>query len=540
MHQPWKNMSLRCYGVVMKIYWLLLLVELAKCQSIFPPRNVSCPFSSDCTCSSTQCSGPIDVWCTDQRQFPIFTANSNCEVASLLIEGQYDNVPSRGLAAFTDRVFNLKLISKTSTILQFDPQAFQGSIGLFLERFELEDERALTEFPSALKAFKKLHTLILNNTAIARIPHGILSEKILETLRISNSRINDIDRDALVNLPFLFSFELPGNNLTAFPRDALLPVMPSLRSLDLSNNQIILLETGSFHGFDRLKQLNLSGNPLALLENGSLNGLERSLMDLDLSKCMITDFPTASLNTLTSLKTLDLSENRITAIPRNAFSGMSNLVKVNLENNPIKVIEPGAFVHATFDTLTLRASKMQQLDLETFLGSTTLTKIVVADNPMLKTVFSSKNNLESEYALKEIHLYNNNITNLDYSLSDWLSREGSKVTIEQNEFFDCNETAVSWLAAVQKCFQSSQLDVGNVKCAPVTIEEELFGNFTTLESTLNRINVDCRQFLTSTTARTTLKPTSKRRNSATSLYINSGVVVLVVSRIVGSMTGILP
>lgn len=93
---------------------------------------------------------------------------------------------------------------------------------------------------------------------------------------------------------------------------------PTLRSLDLSANNIDNLPAAIFSGLGKLTHLRLNGNKMIYIADRALEGL-------------------------LSLSTIDLSENRINSLPPELFNEARNVEQIYLQNNSLNVLAPGIF-----------------------------------------------------------------------------------------------------------------------------------------------------------------------------------------------------
>lgn len=102
---------------------------------------------------------------------------------------------------------------------------------------------------------------------------------------------------------------LDNNRLRHIPIESV-QRLRNLIKLDLSQNQIIVLENDTFKGLDRLSTLILSFNQLECME-------ETSLKDLS------------------SLRILSLHGNSLSMLPESAFGNLTNLTHIALGSNPL-------------------------------------------------------------------------------------------------------------------------------------------------------------------------------------------------------------
>lgn len=101
--------------------------------------------------------------------------------------------------------------------------------------------------------------------------------------------------------------------------------MPNLRRLNLSNNNIELIEPGSFDRLVRLEELDLSGNQLETIMPKLFSKL-KSLKSLNLSKNQLNSLKKEYVTGLVNLEMLDISKNpRFYDIESDFFTGLPKL-----------------------------------------------------------------------------------------------------------------------------------------------------------------------------------------------------------------------
>ena len=114
---------------------------------------------------------------------------------------------------------------------------------------------------------------------------------------------------------------------------------PSITSLDLSDNSISSLPSGTFAQLPTLSSINLSGNSLTSVPPG----LPAGLTALDLSDNSIGSLPDEAFNGLAQLGILDLSGNSVGSLPDGIFNGLAQLTTLDLSDNSIESLPDGVF-----------------------------------------------------------------------------------------------------------------------------------------------------------------------------------------------------
>ena len=111
-----------------------------------------------------------------------------------------------------------------------------------------------------------------------------------------------------------------------------LNVSKTLTFLELAENDIDLLENGSFTGFIKLQRLNLNHNSLTEFDIGKLTGdqLMPNLLHLHLYGNQLIATPSTDLLP-ENMQTLDVGGNQITYIPGDFFEIYKTLKTLSLD-----------------------------------------------------------------------------------------------------------------------------------------------------------------------------------------------------------------
>ena len=105
---------------------------------------------------------------------------------------------------------------------------------------------------------------------------------------------------------------------------------PSITLLDLSENSLSSLPSGTFAQLPTLTSINLRGNSLTSVPPG----LPAGLTALDLSDNSIESLPDGVFDGLAELDSLDLSDNSIGSLPDGVFNGLAQLGALKMAGNP--------------------------------------------------------------------------------------------------------------------------------------------------------------------------------------------------------------
>ncbi|KAL7015942.1 hypothetical protein ACKWTF_016742 [Chironomus riparius] len=157
----------------------------------------------------------------------------------------------------------------------------------------------------------------------------------------------------------------------------------ALRHLDVSQNQIKVLNFKEVIGLDNFTHLNVSDNFLRNVEPETLVKLT-NLQVLDLRSNLIEFVAEFSFKNMTNLTELLLDFNLIKILLKNSFFGLENLKFLSISNNNLKVLDDLIFVPLlSLEFLNLSINSLTSFSVTKF-GSVT----------NLKIFDISKNNIE--------------------------------------------------------------------------------------------------------------------------------------------------
>ncbi|NWU27611.1 TLR7 protein, partial [Dyaphorophyia castanea] len=202
----------------------------------------------------------------------------------------------------------------------------------------------VTHVLSFMKNLAHLKKLMMNDNDISTtIDIGMESQ----SLRILEFRGNHLDAlwvdgnarylSFFKNLTSLEELDISFNSLRFLPHDVFEKMPPSLKILNLTNNQLKSFIWGSLHSLKNLITLDLSNNLLTTLPR-ELSNCTSSLQELMLRNNRIQMLTKHFLRGAFKLRYLDLSSNKIEVIKRSSFpeNVINNLKMLLLHGNPFK------------------------------------------------------------------------------------------------------------------------------------------------------------------------------------------------------------
>ena len=268
--------------------------------------------------------------------------------------------------------------------------------------------------------FSELQSLVnLDLTAMrlnSSVWHAVKHLRNLHFLDLSNNNITIIDINAITNLQILTSLYLNDNHIQVIPNGTF-ESLNLLSYLGLSGNRIRLREGEAFKGLSELKTLLLSGNNIRTIHKGIFSGLSQ-LGTLDLSRNNISRVDTGTFKGLSHMHTLNLSVNKISIVEMDTFKGLCNLSELYLAENRLRILS-----HLTLSRLSL----LRILDLSCNLIETipkfpiSLTSLNLRNNSIVGV---DKNSFAGLQRLTHLDLSHNKISecircNIPYTMKKW-------------------------------------------------------------------------------------------------------------------------
>lgn len=189
---------------------------------------------------------------------------------------------------------------------------------------------------SVLSGLTSLESLELSCCSIQKINFSSNSTNRLpklKSLRISGNKLISIDSGVFSGLKWLEKLKIVESQVSEVFREAFRG-LDSLRELHLDRNQITSLDRDCFIHTPRLNLLDLSDNHLNLQPN-MFARLGSSLRHLVLNNNKLVSLGSQIFGSLVSLKFLVLRSNCISDIHENSFVGLGNLLELDLLDNPL-------------------------------------------------------------------------------------------------------------------------------------------------------------------------------------------------------------
>nr|XP_029136366.1 transforming growth factor beta activator LRRC32-like [Labrus bergylta] len=210
----------------------------------------------------------------------------------------------------------------------------------YLEQLDLSSNQLDLIFEGAFENLARLEELNLSRNALNNnFGSNTKAFRSISRLRSLDISMNGLSDDAvklyLRNKPSLDQLKLTGNALTRLSHN-LFKESKGLRSITIDDNQISVIEKGTFEPLYQLEMLNLARNNLANICDFKLHQLKY----LNLSRNSVEFFVTLEDNHLYRLEILDLSHNKLIYFP--IVPKMNSLKYLYLQNNMVGALNSEA------------------------------------------------------------------------------------------------------------------------------------------------------------------------------------------------------
>ncbi|CRK99841.1 CLUMA_CG013144, isoform A [Clunio marinus] len=234
----------------------------------------------------------------------------------------------------------------------------------------------------------------------------------LERYQAKRCSILEVHYSNFIGLPKLQMLDLSGNQIEIL-QDDVFKDLTSLELLQLSYNKIENINERNFNGLGNLELLELGHNQLQILNNDTFRQLS-SLYHLRLTKNSIKHIEENSFNGLGKLTTLHLDHNQLDKLDFDIFAPLSSLQYLNLVQNNIKHIDGNVSQKLEkLEELNLNYNQLDKLDNEVFAPLSSLTQLDLMHNNLKEIDKSAFNGLKM---LKTLMLDHNQLQKLDNEL----------------------------------------------------------------------------------------------------------------------------
>ncbi|XP_034951285.1 leucine-rich repeat-containing protein 15 [Chelonus insularis] len=239
--------------------------------------------------------------------------------------------------AFTALVRPLQALGLPNNLLEAVPtSALAHLIGL--DRLDLSRNKLHTLEAHSFKGLATLTYLDLCDNLLSQLsPQAFGPLKALRSLKMRGNRLSVSALSALRGLKNLEELDLSSNLLIGPLGPNLLPSMPKLKFLTVSENELVNVQHGALSGLRNLTSLSLSHNQIDVLEDHSFKYLS-TLTRLNLASNRIVAVSSASLAHLEKLVALDLTHNFLRSLTADLIVPLVSLQDLRLDDNDITMV----------------------------------------------------------------------------------------------------------------------------------------------------------------------------------------------------------
>ena len=166
------------------------------------------------------------------------------------------------------------------------------------------------------------------------------SARLFPQLRCLDARGSGMTPSDLKNNLYIVRLSFHRCALATLPSMAL----NNLRFLDLSDNNIQVVNMSVFSRCTNLRTLILAGNPMGRLHSEPSTSLQqRALRTLDLSRTNLTEFDSRPLSTFMFLHTLNMSSSPVHTVHATGFRYTPRLANLYMDGTPVQRFPPDVF-----------------------------------------------------------------------------------------------------------------------------------------------------------------------------------------------------
>ncbi|XP_041834975.1 reticulon-4 receptor-like 2 [Melanotaenia boesemani] len=202
-------------------------------------------------------------------------------------------------------------------------------------KFTICSRALLSQPPSQVSAFTEL--LDLSDNLISVIPqHAFNSNRKLRVLLLQNNNISLVEDGSFAHLEFLQKLDLSWNRISGLT-EGFSVGLTYLRELQLAHNQLASLNSRSFLHLDGLQKLNLTSNSIQTIHVRSFACMS-TLRQLHLQDNQLTSLRSGTFSMLRALEVLNLAGNRIKEMDMAVFNPLTSMMLLDLAHNQLSSV----------------------------------------------------------------------------------------------------------------------------------------------------------------------------------------------------------
>ncbi|KAH8350359.1 hypothetical protein KR067_003314 [Drosophila pandora] len=307
------------------------------------------------------------------------------------------------------------LLLSHNKLKYLDAYALNGLYVLSL--LSLDNNALIGVHPDAFRNCSALQDLNLNGNQLKTVPLALRNMRHLRTVDLGENMITVMEENAFKGLGNLYGLRLIGNYLENITMHTFRD-LPSLQILNLARNRIAVVEPGAFEMTSSIQAIRLDGNDLNDI-NGLFSNMP-SLLWLNISDNRLESFDYGHVPA--TLQWLDLHKNRLSILSnRFGLDAELKLQTLDVSFNQIQRIGPGSIPNS-IELLFLNDNLITTVDPDTFMHKTNLTRVDLYANQITTLDIKSLRILPvwEHRALPEFYIGGNPFT-CDCNI-DWLQK----------------------------------------------------------------------------------------------------------------------
>ncbi|XP_017126765.1 protein artichoke [Drosophila elegans] len=202
----------------------------------------------------------------------------------------------------------------------------------------------------------------------------------------------------------------------------LFETFPYLKTLDVSNTNILELTRNAFSAASNLTYLNLAYNNLTSIQTSVFIGAN-VLMRLDLSYNQISTLSVNAFCGLHAISQIFLTGNLLKELDSDIFKDNMYLEKVSFEGNLLTSIQPEIFRNMRrIKEVNLCNNQLVSIHPDTFADAASLENLVLSYNELKSFQLTEKN------IVHQLHLDNNNLTSLTINATRFVRASHNQIS----------------------------------------------------------------------------------------------------------------
>ncbi|CAH0404652.1 unnamed protein product [Chilo suppressalis] len=287
-----------------------------------------------------------------------------------------------------------------------------------LEILDLSDNQILTINPKSFNKLTRLKKVNLHGNTIDNFDFIAIQENAaLSTLDFSKNRLKSISPNMVKKAIDVEILNISSNSLNELPPT--LNMLPKLKILDASYNNIKRYDGNIINNVQTLKEMRMPNNKIVELRSGSFKDL-RDLEAIDLENNQIEIVHPKAIVNLPNLSAIYLSRNHIVDLPDGVFENLPKLRIIELQGNRLQFISSRAFENIPLvQYLNLSNNQLTNIDNSGLRQLMSLEVLDLSFNKLTKIVASSFQYMEW---LVELNLDNNLICHIGGKPFDFMPR----------------------------------------------------------------------------------------------------------------------